>query len=171
MEACNGRHQQEGETSPTPEVPLQNHFTSLQTEEESPITSGETLEPSTAARSAPRKTANTTKKRRRVIAVGDSLPRHSQAPICRPDTLSREVCCLPGACIRDVTKKLPSLVQPTLYCPPLLFHAGTRDTARSSLRSIKKDYRALEVAMRDSTERVVFSSVLQVNGKGFERES
>jgi len=33
-----------------------------------------------------------------------------EAPICRPDTLSGEVCCLPGAHIRDVTKRLPSLV-------------------------------------------------------------
>ena len=31
-----------------PEAPLQNHFTALQTEEERPVTSGETLEPSKA---------------------------------------------------------------------------------------------------------------------------
>ena len=34
---------------PKPEVPLQNHFTALQTEQERPFTSGETLELSKAA--------------------------------------------------------------------------------------------------------------------------
>lgn len=31
---------------PRPEMPLQNHFTALQTEEERPVTSGQTLQPS-----------------------------------------------------------------------------------------------------------------------------
>ena len=56
----------------------------------------------------------------------------------------------------------------TDYYPLLLFHVGTSDTARSSLRSIK-DYRALAVVVRDSGVQVVFSSVLPVKGKGFER--
>ena len=106
-----------------------------------------------------------------MIAVGDSLLRGTEAPICRPDALSREVCCFPGARIRDVTERLPSLVQSTDYYPLLLFHVGTSDTARSSLRTIKKDYRALGAAVRDSGVQVVFSSVLPVKGKGFERAS
>ncbi|XP_053909149.1 Golgi phosphoprotein 3-like [Cuculus canorus] len=43
-----------------------------------------------------------------------------EAPICRPDPLSREVCCPPGARIRGVTKRPPSLVQPIDYCLLLL---------------------------------------------------
>jgi len=43
---------------------------------------------------------------------------------------------------------------------------GTNDTARSSLSSIKKDYRALGVAVWDSGVQVVFSSVLPVKGRG-----
>jgi len=39
---------------PNPEVPLQNRFTALWTEEERPVTSGEMLEPCKAAQSAPR---------------------------------------------------------------------------------------------------------------------
>ena len=73
--------------------------------------------------------------------------------------------------MRDVTKRLPSLVQSTDYYPLLLFHVGTSDTARSSLRNIKKDYRALGAVVRDSGAQVVFSSVLLVKGKGFERAS
>jgi len=45
----------------------------------------------------------------------------------------------------------------------------TKDTARSSLRSMKKDYRALGAVMRDSGAQVVFSSVLPVKGRGLER--
>jgi len=48
---------------------------------------------------------------------------------------------------------------------------GTNDTARSSLSSIKKDYRALGVVVRDSGVRLVFSSILPVKGKGFEKAS
>jgi len=47
----------------------------------------------------------------------------------------------------------------------------TNDTARSSLKSIKKDYRALGVTVRDSEAHVVFLSVLPVEGRGFERAS
>jgi len=53
-------------------LPLQNHFASLQTEEEKPITSGETLELCKAARYAPQIKTSTTKKKQRVIVVGDS---------------------------------------------------------------------------------------------------
>jgi len=52
-----------------------------------------------------------------------------------------------------------------------MFHVGPNVAARSSLRSIKKDYRALGAAVRDSGAQVVFSSTLPVKGKGFERAS
>ena len=59
---------------------------------------------------------------------------------------------------------LPSLVQSADYYLLLLFHMG-------SLRSIQKDHRALGAAVRDSGAQVVFSSILVVKGKGFERAS
>ena len=73
-----------------------------------PITSGEMLEPSKAAWSAPRIATRTTKKRQWVIVVSDSLLRGTEAPICWPDALSREVCCLLGGsyrgCHQETTK-------------------------------------------------------------------
>ena len=81
------------------------------------------------------------------------------------------MCCLLGARIRDVTERLPSLIQSTDYYPLLLFRVDTSDTVGSSLRSIKKDYRALGVAIRDSGAQVVFSSILPVKGKRSERAS
>ncbi|KAM6037296.1 optineurin-like [Chlamydotis macqueenii] len=60
---------------PKPEVPLQNRFTSLQTKEERPSTSGEMLELSKAAQPAPHITTSTTKRRPWVIVVDNSLLR------------------------------------------------------------------------------------------------
>ncbi|PKU38376.1 hypothetical protein llap_11321 [Limosa lapponica baueri] len=82
-----------------------------------------------------------------------------------------ELLCLPGAHIRDVTKRLPSFVQSTDCYLLLLFYMSTSNTAKSSLRIIKKDYRALEVAVKDSGAQIVFSSILPVKGKGFDRAS
>lgn len=109
-----------------------------------------------------------------MIVVGDSLLRATEAPICQPDAHSRGVCCLPGACIRDVIEKLPSLVESTDYYLLLLFHVDTHtysNTTRNSLRSVKKTYRALGEVVRDSEVQVFFSSILLVKGKDFERAS
>ena len=81
-----------------------------------------------------------------------------------------DVCCLMGAHIRDITERLPNLAQSTDYYPLLLFHMGTDDTARSSLRRIRIDYRALGEMAKDSVAQVVFLSVLMIKGKGFERD-
>ena len=64
-----------------PEAPLQNHFVALPTEEETTVTSGETLELSKAAWSAPRVAAGITEEKRWAIAVGDSLLRGVEAPV------------------------------------------------------------------------------------------
>jgi len=128
------------------EVPLQNCFTTLQTEEERPVASGEMLKPSKVSWSAPRLTTSTTKKRQWVVIVGNSLLRGMEAPICQPDALPRVMCCLSGARhIRNVAKRLSSLIQSSCCSPLLLFHIVINNTVRSSLRSIKKDYRALGV--------------------------
>ena len=71
---------------------------------------------------------------------GDSLLRGTETSICHPGPLSREVCCLPGAQIRDVTERLPDFVRPTDYYLLLLFHVGTSDTAVSNMKDSKRDY-------------------------------
>lgn len=83
--------------------------------------------------------------------------------------LSREVCCLPGAHIKDVTERLPDLVCSTDYLL-LLFHIGTRDTAVSNLKNIHyRDYKELGAAVKNSGAQAVFSSILQFRGTGRER--
>ena len=46
-----------------------------------------------------------TKKRRRILVIEGSGLRGTEAPICCPDKLSREVCCLLGACVWDIRKR------------------------------------------------------------------
>lgn len=39
----------------------------------------------------------------------------TEGPIYRLDPLLREVCCIPEAHVKDVKRKLPTLVQPSDY--------------------------------------------------------
>ena len=83
----------------------------------------------------------------------------AEGPLCRPNPLHREVCCLLGVRVKDVRKKLPSLVRPTDYYPLLLFQVGSDDLGRTSLRTLKKDFRALGRQVKGSGAQVVFSSI------------
>ena len=56
-------------------------------------------------------------------------------------------------------KKLPSLVRPTDYYLLLLFQVGSDDLGRTSLRTLKKDFRALGRQVKGSGAQVVFSSI------------
>lgn len=53
----------------------------------------------------PHITTSSTRKKR-VVVVGDSTLRGAEGPTCEPDQTHREVCCLPGARVKDVTRKL-----------------------------------------------------------------
>jgi len=77
-------------------------------------------------------TTASAKKKRRVIVTGDSLLRGTEGPICRPDPSHREVCCLPGAWVREVAKKLPGLVRPSDYYPLLVIQVGGDEIAEKS---------------------------------------
>jgi len=83
-------------------------------------------------------TTSSTRKKRRVIVVGDSQLRGTEGPIYQADPPLREVCCLLGAQVKDIARKLPRLVRPSDYYPLLLFHVGADEVAVSSPRVIKK---------------------------------
>lgn len=100
-----------------------------------------------------------TRKVCRVFVIGDSLLRDTKVPIYCPDSISREVGCLPGARIRDVMDGLLSLVKPVDYHPFLLFQVGSNDAAMRQHRNIKRDFKGLGV-------QVVFSPILQVREGG-----
>jgi len=69
------------------------------------------------------------RKKRWLIVVGDPFLRGTEGPVCWADPPHREVCCLPGAWVRDITRKPPSLVRPSHYYPSLLFHVGGDEVA------------------------------------------
>uniref|UniRef100_A0A8B9F7M5 Uncharacterized protein n=1 Tax=Amazona collaria TaxID=241587 RepID=A0A8B9F7M5_9PSIT len=162
---------------PTSVVPTQNRFAVLQGADEqqrSAILQG-TDEQQRSHQAQPasalvkKVTTGAARKKRRVVVVGDSNLKGTEAPICRPDPASREVCCLPGARIRDVAERLPALVGPTDYYPLLVIHVGATDIDSSSPETIKKDYRALGEVVRGSGAQIVFSSILQDTGQDLEK--
>ena len=92
-----------------------------------------------------------------MLSKGDSLLRGTAAPICQPDREACEVCCLPGAKVRDVTERVPQLVKSTDYYPLLLSHVDTNDTARGNLGRIKEDFKALGMQAKSIGAQVIFS--------------
>ena len=111
------------------------------------------------------------KTKRKVFVVGDSILWGTEGAICRPDPLAREVCCYPGACIRDIAERIPQLLRPTDHYPMLLIHVGTNDMARSTPSQVMRHYRELGAGLRDLGAQVVFSSILPVSGYGGRGES
>ena len=100
------------------------------------------------------------RKGRRGIVVGDSLLWGTEGPICRPDPTCREVCCLPGAHIRDIARKVPGLVCSSDYCPLLIVQISSDEIAQGSLQAIKKDVRGLGQMVEGVVVYVLFSSLI-----------
>ncbi|KAK4832299.1 hypothetical protein QYF61_021698 [Mycteria americana] len=156
-----------------PQVPLHDRYKALEMEDQS--VDDEDVNPSTPEeqprpeRHTPCITTTSTRKKRHVIIVEDSLLRGTEGPICRANPSHREVFCLPGARVRDITRKLPSLVQPSQYYPLLLFHMGDDEAAVHGPRVIERDFRALGQFMRESGAQVIFSSLLSVVGSDIGR--
>lgn len=93
------------------------------------------------------------------MEVGCSHLFKGRAPICKPDPLDMEVCSLPRGRIRDVNRKLSSIIQPLDYCPLLFFQVDTNGIVAGNLRSTKRGFRALGRQIRDSESEIVFSSI------------
>lgn len=61
-------------------------------------------------------------------------------------------------------ERLPNLVQPSDFCPLLLFHVSTSDTARGDLESLKHDYTAPKAMVKGMGAQVVSFSIVLVRG-------
>ena len=112
-----------------------------------------------ARQSAPHITTASMKEKRRVIVIGDSFLRGTEGPMCRPDPSHREVCCLTGAQVRDIARKLPGLVWPSDYHPLLVVQVGSDEIRDKSTWAVKRDFRALGGQDNRSGTQVAFSSV------------
>ena len=100
-----------------------------------------------------------------MIVIGDSLLRRAEGPVCWPDPIRREVCCFPGARIRDISRKCPGLIHPSDYYPLLIVQAGSDEVTDRSLRTIKKDFRGLGRLVDGAGIQVVFACITTAAGK------
>ena len=91
--------------------------------------------------------------------MGDSLLGGTEGPTCGQDPSHREVCCVPGAKVRDVTERLPGLIQSSDYCPLLTLQAGSDENEKRSVRAIKRGFRALGQVVDRTGAQIVLSSV------------
>ena len=71
--------------------------------------------------------------------------------------------------MRDDSRKLPSLTHPSDYYILLIVQAGNNEVAERSVRSIKRDFRALGQLVDGVGIQVIFSSVPSVAGRDTER--
>ncbi|KGL90143.1 hypothetical protein N301_00086, partial [Charadrius vociferus] len=154
------RGKQNPSRPPSPsQLPLCNRYGALEIEGQ--MTEDGEDDPSSesprAIHSPPHLRISSTKKERRVIVVGDSLLRGTEGTICRPGPYHREVSCLRGARIKDIQRKLPSLVHPSDYYPLQIFQVGGDEVATRSLRAMKNDFRALGQLVKGSGAQIVFS--------------
>ncbi|TRZ06778.1 hypothetical protein HGM15179_020329 [Zosterops borbonicus] len=143
------------------ELPLQNTYEALDPEGQLDDIKENYLsgEPPNYTLSVRQMTTSSIKKKRRVVLVGDSLLRGTEGPICRPDPSHREVCCLPGARVWDITERLPRLIEPSDYYSLLILQAGSDEIEKKSARAIKRDFRALGHLIDRAGPQIVFCSV------------
>jgi len=71
-----------------------------------------------------------------------------------------QVCYLPGAQVKDVKGRLPTLVQPSYYYPLLIFRVGSNKVALRSPKAMKRHFRVLRWQVKGSEAQVVFLSIL-----------
>lgn len=79
---------------------------------------------------------STTKKGWRVLVIEESLLGGTETPICRLDNLSREVCCLPGLCVRDIRKALLQLIKLEDYYPFIVIQAVSQNAVIRKLQNV-----------------------------------
>ena len=145
-------------TAPQPvrpsQVPLPNRYEALELDGLGDVDVGES--PSVqerlpkASQSDSRFTTVSVRKKRGAVVIGDSFLRGTKGLICCSDQSHREVCCLPGAWVRDVARNITHLVKPSDYYPLPVFHIGNKKVGKRSSWVIKRDLRALGRLLKGS---------------------
>lgn len=67
----------------------------------------------------------------------------------------RDICCLPGAWIRDFIRRLPEIIWPTAYYSVLVVQVSSDEVDKRSTRVIKKDFKALGCRIERSGALVI----------------
>lgn len=82
---------------------------------------------------------------------------------------SGQLCAIFTQEVRDVSRKLPSLIQLFDNYPLLIVQASNSEAAERSLRSIKRDFRALGQLVDRVGIQFIFSSVPSMAGRNTKR--
>lgn len=82
--------------------------------------------------------ATSIKKKRCVIAVGHCLLKEMHGLIRRLDPLLREACCLPGAQVKDMNRKPPTLDMALRFLSITGYQVGSVEVAPRNPRAIKR---------------------------------
>lgn len=96
------------------------------------------------------------KKRQRILVIGESVLNGNDTLVCCLDNLSKEVCCLPGAHICDIRKRIPGMIKPEDYYL-VVFQAGLCESTTRKLKMYqKKTSQLLGICWRDREHRECF---------------
>lgn len=79
------------------------------------------------------------------------------------------MCCLPEANVRDITRRLPSLVCLSDYYTLLIVQIDSDKVTERSLRVIKRDFMGVGQIVDKVRVQVMFSSIPSVAGRAIER--
>lgn len=149
-------------TCSTIQVPLYNGYEALDVKSPSvgdnrPLRLDKPTKPNLGKPSCNIKAASS--KKRWVLVVDDSS---LQGTECWAEPLHREAGCLSGAWVKDVTRKLPSLVQVTDHKSLLLLHTGRDEPATLWIKGHQKGLRTMAEGIESI--RSSFSSLPPVLG-------
>jgi len=82
----------------------------------------------------------------------------TEAPVFCPDNFSREVCCVPGACVRDFKKSLPHLIKEDCYLL-VVIQVESLEAATRKLWNIKRDFASLVKMLKGMAVHIIFSAL------------
>lgn len=88
--------------------------------------------------------------------------------MCHADRLLRELCCIPGTWVKDVTMKLSSMVRSTDHYPLLLYQEDSDEEVTSSVKVIRRDSGTSENCLKKLRVQNIFF-LLPILGKNIER--
>lgn len=109
------------------------------------------------SQSTPRLKTASAKNKRRVIVIGDFLPRGTEGLTSQPNPTHRKVCCLPG---RGHYLEAPCSSTAFNYYSLLIAQTGSDEAMGRSLSTTKRDLSALEL-VNGVRGQVVFPPSLQ----------
>ena len=107
-----------------------------------------------------REDKNRRKGSQEVLILGDSRVRYLDRTFCEADRGKRMTCCLPGAGVQDVVKRVRGVVKGTGKEALVVVHVGVNDIGRVGSEELFIRYKDLLRELKESGRRCIVSGVL-----------